>query len=357
MGQSSPILKRTMRFHLLVLSALVAVGLANEDVFLKWAKEQGKQYKTKAELTMRQAIFMKNYNRMVEHNKDFDAGKATWARGVNQWYDLTMEEWRAEMGIGMSGNMEEQNTTRSTPHPKPTGAAPSSWDWRSHGIVSPVKNQKHCGSCAAFTTVAIVESCFAQQTGVITDLSEEHLVNCMATNGCSGWYTNQYLDDLVSSNGGRLEQEYCCSYTATDGHSAMTTRVTTPAPPSPATTSPGTPRKPKWRPMLLQLDLLAPRSLLTTCSTTATASSRTLAAARRRLTPTAGRSTIMQLQPSATALKAVETSGSSRTAGAQAGERVASSGSRGALGIADLASITMLHRTAPWVNKISFSQK
>merc|ERR1711936_1500395 len=95
---------------------------------------------------------------------------------------------------------------------------PSKTQWRSHGIVSPVKDQKHCGSCAAFTTVAIVESCFAQQTGVITDLSEEHLVNCMATNGCSGWYTNQYLDDLVSSNGGRLEQEYCCSYTATDGH-------------------------------------------------------------------------------------------------------------------------------------------
>merc|ERR1712122_149348 len=218
MGQSSHILKRTMRFHLLVLSALVVVGLANEDVFLKWTKEQGKQYRTKAELTMRQAIFMKNYNRMVEHNKDFDAGKVTWARGVNQWYDLTMEEWRAEMGIGMSGNMEEQNTTSSSPHPKPTGAAPSSWDWRSHGIVSPVKDQKHCGSCAAFTTVAIVESCFAQQTGVITDLSEEHLVNCMATNGCSGWYTNQFLDDLVSSNGGRLEQGYCCSYTATDGH-------------------------------------------------------------------------------------------------------------------------------------------
>ena len=93
--------------------------------------------------------------------------------------------------------------------------------------------------------------------------------------------------------GGRLEQEYCCSYTATDGHcrycacnmsclwfllfvtcswltqstwlkqstcnmfmilvicnlfmsytitAAMTTRVTTPAPPLPATTSPGTPR-------------------------------------------------------------------------------------------------------------------
>merc|ERR1711994_878427 len=117
------------------------------------------------------------------------------------------------------------------------------------------------------------------------------------------------------------------------GTAAMTTRVTTPAPPSPATTSPGTPRKPRWPPMLLQLDLLAPRSLLTTCSTTATASSRTLAAARRQLTLTAGRNTTMRLQPSATALRAVATSGLSRTAGAQAGGRVASSGSRGALGI------------------------
>merc|ERR1719225_1193329 len=79
--------------------------------------------------------------------------------------------------------------------------------------------------------------------------------------------------------------------------------------------------------MLLQLDPLAPRSLLTTCLTTATASSRTLAAARRRLTLTAGRSTTMQLQPSGTALRADATSGSSRTAGAQAGARVASSGS------------------------------
>merc|ERR1712088_931481 len=153
------------RFHLLVLSAFIAVGLANEDVFLKWAKEQGKQYKTKAELTMRQAIFMKNYNRMVEHNKDFDAGRVSWARG------------------------------------------------RDHGIVSPVKNQRQCGSCAAFAAVATVESCFAQETGVIADLSEEHLVNCLATNGCSGWWTDKYMESIVSQNNGRLEQENCCPYT------------------------------------------------------------------------------------------------------------------------------------------------
>ena len=84
------------------------------------------------------------------------------------------------------------------------------------------------------------------ETKVIADLSEEHLVNCLANNGCSGWYSNQYLEDIVGKNGkksesysnckirdtkqsnanillktftgGRLEQEFCCSYTATDNH-------------------------------------------------------------------------------------------------------------------------------------------
>jgi len=206
-----------MRFHLLA-SVLVAVSLANEDVFLNWAKEQGRQYHTKAEVTKRQAIFMKNYNRMVEHNKEFAAGRVSWARGVNQWYDLTKEEWAAEMGFGVAENPKQNTTSSSSFPPRSNAAAPRSWDWRDHGIVSPVKNQRSCGSCAAFATVAAVESCFAQKTGVIADLSEEHLVNCLATNGCSGWYSNQYLEDIVSQNGGRLEQEYCCGYTATDGH-------------------------------------------------------------------------------------------------------------------------------------------
>merc|ERR1712212_596445 len=101
MGHSSQPEKDTMRFFLLA-SAVVAASLASEDVFLNWAKEQGRQYHTRAELTKRRAIFMKNYNRMVEHNKEFAAGRVSWARGVNQWYDLTEEEWAAELGLGIS---------------------------------------------------------------------------------------------------------------------------------------------------------------------------------------------------------------------------------------------------------------
>merc|ERR1712168_1566272 len=62
-GHSSQLEKDTMRFFLLA-SAVVAASLASEDVFLNWAKEQGKQYHTRAEVTKRRDIFMKNYNRM-----------------------------------------------------------------------------------------------------------------------------------------------------------------------------------------------------------------------------------------------------------------------------------------------------
>merc|ERR1712088_1065290 len=93
--------------------------------------QHGQRYSTRAELTKRRAIFMKNYNRMVAHNQEFAAGRVSWARGVNQWYDLTEEEWAAELGLGVP-RYPEQNMTSSPPVSH--ASAPSSWDWRDHGI-------------------------------------------------------------------------------------------------------------------------------------------------------------------------------------------------------------------------------
>lgn len=55
---------------------------------------------------------------------------------------------------------------------------PSRWDWRSQGIVTPVRDQGHCGSCWAFGTVGVMESALWKNGVANKDLSEQFLVSC-----------------------------------------------------------------------------------------------------------------------------------------------------------------------------------
>ncbi|MFZ5855407.1 MAG: C1 family peptidase [Chloroflexota bacterium] len=57
-------------------------------------------------------------------------------------------------------------------------ALPASWDWRTSGIVTPVRDQGTCGSCWAFGTVGVMESAIAKAGGPMTDLSEQFLIDC-----------------------------------------------------------------------------------------------------------------------------------------------------------------------------------
>jgi len=55
---------------------------------------------------------------------------------------------------------------------------PESIDWRTRGVVNPIKNQGHCGSCSTFSAVSSLESAIAIQSGKLPYLSEQHLVDC-----------------------------------------------------------------------------------------------------------------------------------------------------------------------------------
>jgi cathepsin L len=44
-------------------------------------------------------------------------------------------------------------------------ALPSQLDWRKKNVVSPVKDQGHCGSCWAFASAATIESHAAINSG------------------------------------------------------------------------------------------------------------------------------------------------------------------------------------------------
>jgi len=70
---------------------------------------------------------------------------------------------------------------------------PKNVDWRDEGVVTPVKDQGHCGSCWAFSSVATIESHAAISSGSLKTLSTQQLVSCIpnplvcgGAGGCAG---------------------------------------------------------------------------------------------------------------------------------------------------------------------------
>merc|ERR1712179_481753 len=150
----------------ILLCALLSLAVAR-DPFLQFAKEQGKQYKSGAELQLRRAIFQANYDDMMEHNARFASGEETWTRQVTPYYDLTYQEFAAVWANGLPSydnntvfhdSVDDAMAARLE-EVRSQGGAPSEWNWVTQGGVSSVKNQGQCGSCAAFAVVATIESC------------------------------------------------------------------------------------------------------------------------------------------------------------------------------------------------------
>lgn len=220
----------------MILLAIVGAAFASKD-FVNFAQAFKKQYANTKEYEQRRSIFMSNYEDMLAHNARYEAGEVSWTRKVTEFYDLTYQEFVEARGLGVP---HYDNTTKYTDIEDPAfmeqlekirGTAPSSWNWVQQGGVSSVKNQKQCGSCAAFATIATIETCYWQQTGTMyDDLSEQHIVDCANGHyyydnsgswgafGCDGAWPPAYFDWLVKNNGGRTQTEQSYPYTASDGH-------------------------------------------------------------------------------------------------------------------------------------------
>jgi len=89
---------------------------------------------------------------------------------------------------------------------------PASYSSVEKGLVTPAKNQRECGSCAAFAATGLHESCMLQagasKAGL--DLSEQYLIDCAYdkknNNGCNGAALEKYSQWFVK-NGGMAAHE------------------------------------------------------------------------------------------------------------------------------------------------------
>lgn len=80
-------------------------------------------------------------------------------------------------------------------------------DWRDWGIINPVRDQKKCGSCWAFTTIAMLEPWYAIKHGPLYKFSEQHLIDCDTSNGqCYGGTTDKALNFIKDQGAIKLEE-------------------------------------------------------------------------------------------------------------------------------------------------------
>jgi C1A family cysteine protease len=195
----------------------------NDEINSKWSKfidymvDFKKVYHSNDELHNRYNIFHDNLEYIEEHNRDLSH---TYKVGINRFADMSHNEYKEFV---KSGGLMVPNESNNLRLPKDmcgtakseSGSYPSSVDWREKGAVTPVRDQKFCGSCWAHSGSEAVESAYFIKTGILPNLSVQQLVDCSysyGNNGCNGgWY--MYAWTYANTNGITTESAY--PYTAT----------------------------------------------------------------------------------------------------------------------------------------------
>ncbi|KAK9274680.1 hypothetical protein L1049_021931 [Liquidambar formosana] len=192
-------------------SVLQVVGNTRRALsFARFAHRYGKKYETVEEMKLRFEIFSENLKLIRSSNKK----GLPYTLAVNHFADWSWEEFH-KYRLGAAQNC---SATAKGNHKLTDVILPETKDWRETGIVSPIKDQGHCGSCWTFSTTGALEAAYAQAFGKGISLSEQQLVDCArAFNnfGCSGGLPSQAFE-YIKYNGG-LDTEEAYPYTGKDG--------------------------------------------------------------------------------------------------------------------------------------------
>ncbi|XP_042397930.1 senescence-specific cysteine protease SAG39-like [Zingiber officinale] len=181
----------------------------------RWMAEHGRVYRDEAEKRRRFNIFKSNVELIDSFNAA--AGKHKYTLGVNQFADMTNEEFKASH-TGFRNVIAARPVRKGGFRYENVSATPASVDWRAEGAVTPVKDQGSCGSCWAFSAVAAVEGITKLTAGELISLSEQELVDCDVEGGdqgCSGGLMDYAFEFIIGNGGLATEAQY--PYQGVDG--------------------------------------------------------------------------------------------------------------------------------------------
>jgi len=204
----------------LVLAVVLAVRDPTETQFRTWMRQNGKMY-SGFEYQKRFNNFQENIKRNEMLN-NLPGQKATF--GINKYSDMTLEEFRT---IYLLPKFDPKDTCVFPYHAdmnKEPKAIPTSFDWRTKGSVTAVKNQGGCGSCWTFSTAENVEGQWQIAGNTLVSLSEQWIVDCshaclesepnICDGGCDGGLPWLAYQDIIANGGLTSEADY--PYTGVD---------------------------------------------------------------------------------------------------------------------------------------------
>ena len=149
---------------------------------------------------------------------------AHWVAEETEFAKLPLQEKKLRLGLIKPSRTGAERVLASE---VPLTGLTASFDWSTGGryadgknYVTPVRNQRSCGSCWAFATTGALESYTLISSGdslcnlSSCDLSEQVLVSCGKAGSCSGGYVSQ-ASDYIRDTG--LPVESCYPYLASNG--------------------------------------------------------------------------------------------------------------------------------------------
>jgi cathepsin L len=190
--------------------------------FKEWSLAFNREYTGLEEEAKRYMIWLDNLYKIADYNSQ----DLTFKLKMNQFGDMTSDEFKRYIH-GEDGSCFKHDELSNingqdvilVDTPQSPGANPTSVDWTTKGVVTPVKNQGQCGSCWAFSATGAIECDYAIKYGTLNSLSEQQLVDCAgAIYGCAGCNGGQMTGAMryAASDGGLCsEKEY--PYTAKNG--------------------------------------------------------------------------------------------------------------------------------------------
>lgn len=163
----------------------------------------------------RRLIWETNMQYIEKHNQEYEMGLHTYALAMNQFGDLTQQEFAStHLLINMTEEtadpFQQESHTSVYLSPLNLGPLPDQVDWRKEGYVTPVKNQGQCGSCWAFSATGALEGQYFRTNKQLVSFSEQQLVDCSRRDGnmgCNGGLMDNAFN-YVMKQGIEKEEDY-----------------------------------------------------------------------------------------------------------------------------------------------------